>query len=352
MSPTTVLFFFPFLLSLSSTITSAFLFSQNPILKTPPLFSLIKDNYNIEPLCVGEEDCETILLAHQGSGESAYPTPEQGYFRMKSPHTANDANASDQIGLLPRGPRLSMRQKVTNLIERLDDLQTDLQRYALLHGILETDATLYFATILSNVPKILPLVYTPTVGAACINLSKIHTNQPKGIYLSKYDKGNIVNVMKNWPFNAKVKVICVTDGERILGLGDLGCNGMGIPVGKLALYTAIGGIEPEGTLPIHIDFGCNVAKVRDDEMYMGLRESRPAPDDVEGVAEYDAFMVEFFEAIAEIYGRDCLVQFEDFGNSNAFRFLEMFQDKQVRSEARSSKRSVQRATNFFFFFFF
>jgi malate dehydrogenase (oxaloacetate-decarboxylating)(NADP+) len=124
------------------------------------------------------------------------------------------------------------------------------------------------------------MIYTPTVGAACQNFSKIHTNQPKGIYLTKSDKGNIAEVLKNWPYEA-IKVIVVTDGERILGLGDLGANGMGISIGKLALYTALGGIAPESTLPVHIDFGCNVAEVRDDPMYMGLRTSRPStPEEV------------------------------------------------------------------------
>jgi len=210
-------------------------------------------------------------------------------------------------------------------MDRLDSLEHDIDKYVLLHSILETDATLYFGAILRNVPKIMPLVYTPTVGEACQKYSKIHTNQPKGIYLSKYDKGNIANVMRNWPFAKKVKVICVTDGERILGLGDLGCNGMGIPVGKLALYTALGGIEPEGTLPMHIDFGCNVDAVRDDPLYMGLREKRPNTHKT--IKEYDEFMEEFFDAVKEVFGNDCMVQFEDFGNGNAFRFLDMFQDK-------------------------
>lgn len=211
------------------------------------------------------DDCDEESCGVDESIPASY-IPDKGYFKMKSPYTTSDSSAPDQLGLLPRGKKLPMRRRVANLIDRLDACNSNLQRYTLLHSVLETDSTLYFATILSNVPKIMPLVYTPTVGEACQNYSRIHNGQPKGIYLSKYDKGNIANVMRNWPFNDKVKVICVTDGERILGLGDLGVNGMGIPVGKLALYTALGGIEPEGTLPMHIDFGCNVAKVVADEM--------------------------------------------------------------------------------------
>jgi len=183
----------------------------------------------------------------------------------------------------------------------------------------------YYATVASNVPKYMPIIYTPTVGEGCINFSRIHTNQPKGIYLSKNDRGNIANVLRNWPYSS-IEVIVVTDGERILGLGDLGANGMGISIGKLALYTALGGIAPEKTLPIHIDFGCNVDEVRDDPMYMGLKEKRPKPDSPE-LKQYDEFMEEFFSAVKEVYGESCLVQFEDFGNGNAFRFLDMFQGK-------------------------
>ena len=260
--------------------------------------------------------------------------PKDGYYFLKSPHTIKDPETAGNIGLLPRGPAQPLALRIANLMDRLDSLTTDLDKYCLLHSILETDATLYFGTILRDVQKIMPLVYTPTVGEgkqyfppfgppsilitppppppqpppACVNYSKIHTNQPKGIYLSKYDKGNIATILRNWPFASKIKVICVTDGERILGLGDLGCNGMGIPVGKLALYTALGGVEPEGTLPMHIDFGCNVDTIRDDPLYMGLKEKRPST--FKTIQEYDEFMEEFFEAIKEVYGHDCMVQFE------------------------------------------
>jgi malate dehydrogenase (oxaloacetate-decarboxylating)(NADP+) len=279
------------------------------------------------PSAFGISNLNPGLSSTSTALDAATTVPNQGYFMMKTPYTPSSNSLPGVAGLLPRGPDVAMDVRVANLHSRLDALSTDLQRYSLLHSVLETDVNLYFATILSNVPKIMPLVYTPTVGEACENYSKIHTRQPKGIYLSRHDKGNIANVLRNWPFNDKVKVICVTDGERILGLGDLGANGMGIPVGKLALYTALGGIEPEGTLPMHIDFGCNVDKVRDDPLYMGLRETRPDPKDAAAVKEYDDFMEEYFEAVKEVYGRDCLVQFEDFGNGNAFRFLETFTDK-------------------------
>ena len=192
----------------------------------------------------------TLSFTSRTSSLSRLPSkpsdPNDGYFHLKSPHTIKDPSSSPNLGLLPRGAPIPLPVRITNLIERLDAQATDLDRYTVLHGILETDATLYFGTVLRDVRKIMPLVYTPTVGEACINFSKVHTNQPKGIYLSKYDKGNIATVLRNWPFQKSVKVICVTDGERILGLGDLGANGMGISVGKLALYTALGGIEPEG----------------------------------------------------------------------------------------------------------
>lgn len=114
------------------------------------------------------------------------------------------------------------------------------------------------------------MIYTPTVGAACQNFSKIHTNQPKGIYLTKSDKGNIAEVLKNWPYEA-IKVIVVTDGERILGLGDLGANGMGIPIGKLALYVAAGGINPQKVLPVMLDTGTNNGALQKSEFYLGLQ---------------------------------------------------------------------------------
>jgi len=171
---------------------------------------------------------------------------------------------------------------------------------------------------MANMVEICPLIYTPTVGEACLEFSHIY-RKPEGMYVSIEDKGNIKNVLKNWPKKDETRITVVTDGSRILGLGDLGVNGMPISIGKLSLYIAGAGLRPTSTLPICLDLGTNNPKNLEDPLYLGLRQKRV------GDEEMDAFMDEFMEAMAEVFPR-ILIQFEDFSTEHAFHYLERYRN--------------------------
>nr|AIT70110.1 malic enzyme [Campylaephora kondoi] len=221
--------------------------------------------------------------------------------------------------LVPSGPARSLREEVARLLAKLASLPTPILRYECLLRLASSDEELFFAAAQTNFAHVLPLIYTPTVGEACVTYPSLDI-PPRGLWLSHANHaGRIEQTLRAaWP--RKASVIVVSDCQRILGLGDLGANGMPIPVGKLLLYTACGGVPPADCLPVVLDVGCDVDAVRDAPDYIGTRAPR-----ITGEA-YDAFVDEFITAVARVYGQSCLVQFEDFGNANAMRLLRKYRD--------------------------
>ncbi len=218
-------------------------------------------------------------------------------------------------GLLP-AHLLSQEQQVARILTNLRRLPDDLEKYVALNALHDRNEALFFRVVCDNIDEIQPLIYTPTVGLACQKFGDIF-QRPRGLFISSDDRGRIAKLMRNWPHPAKL--IVVSDGERILGLGDLGANGMGIPVGKLSLYVACAGINPKLCLPVTLDVGTNNTALLNDPYYVGLRQRR-----LRG-AEYDALVDEFISAACETFP-GVLIQFEDFANHNAFRLLRKYRD--------------------------
>ncbi|GAB4842295.1 hypothetical protein Ancab_012265 [Ancistrocladus abbreviatus] len=242
-----------------------------------------------------------------------------GYTLLRDPHhnkglafTESERDAHYLRGLLPPTV-VSQDLQVRKMMDNVRQYQVPLQKYMAMMDLQERNEKLFYRMLIDNVEELLPVVYTPTVGEACQKYGSIF-RRPQGLFISLKEKGKVLEVLRNWP-ERRIQVIVVTDGERILGLGDLGCQGMGIPVGKLSLYTALGGIRPSACLPVTIDVGTNNEELLNDEFYIGLRQRRATGQ------EYAEFMHEFMTAVKQNYGEKVLIQFEDFANHNAFDLL-------------------------------
>ena len=233
-----------------------------------------------------------------------------------SAFTEKERDALGLRGLLP--PHVhSQAEQALRVLRHVRELPTPLDRYVALNALHDRNESLFFRVVCDHIDEMLPYIYTPTVGLACQQYGHVF-QRPRGIFIGANDRGRVAQILRNWPHRAGI--IVTTDGERILGLGDLGANGMGIPVGKLSLYTACAGVHPKLCLPVTLDVGSDNDELLRDPFYVGLRRRR-----LRG-AEYDELIDEFIAATQEVFP-GVLVQFEDFANRNAFRLLSKYRGR-------------------------
>lgn len=238
-------------------------------------------------------------------------------FNKGTAFTEAERDALKIRGLLP--PRVfTQKEQQTRVLGNFRRKSSDLEKYIFMAALQDRNECLYFRTVIDNLAEMLPILYTPTVGEACRLFGHIF-RRPRGLYVSSADRGRVRQLLQNWP-EKEICIVVVTDGERILGLGDLGAHGMGIPIGKLALYTACAGVHPSLCLPVTLDVGTNNEMLLEDPLYTGLPQRRLRGPD------YDSLVDEFLMAVHETFP-GVLVQFEDFATENALRLLDRYHDR-------------------------
>jgi malate dehydrogenase (oxaloacetate-decarboxylating)(NADP+) len=265
-----------------------------------------------------------IIMSKKTPAPPASPDAPRGIALLRDPAlnkgTAFSEAERDALGLRGLLPTQVITQEAqeARILENLRRLSDPLEKYVALESLHNRNEALFYRVIADHPDEMVPIIYTPTVGLACQKFGHIY-QRPRGMFITAADRGRMAQVLRNWPYR-EVSIIVVSDGERILGLGDLGASGMGIPIGKLALYTACAGIPPTQTLPVLLDVGTNNPTLLDDPLYLGLKQRRITGPD------YDAIVEEFIAATQAVFP-GVLIQFEDFANHNAFRLLANYRDR-------------------------
>ncbi|CAK7223873.1 hypothetical protein SCUCBS95973_005326 [Sporothrix curviconia] len=254
------------------------------------------------------------IAQHKAGG---YQVLREAHWNKGLSFTPEERVSKNLTGLVPHVME-SLDMQCMRALKMIRSRPSNVDKYLYLSTVKGENVDLFYRLLIDNASELMPLVYTPTIGDVCLQYSTIYT-RPEALYISIKQRKSIKTILRNWPYQ-KPEICVVTDGSRILGLGDLGINGVGIPIGKLALYTGAAGIHPDKTLPIVLDCGTANETNLKDPLYLGIRAKRVP------VAEQQEFMDEFMEACAEVFP-DMFVQFEDFESEKAFNYLDRYRNK-------------------------
>lgn len=266
---------------------------------------------------VMEERSRHKVVYHKSGLPTGFALLNDPALNKGTAFTEDERNELSLRGLLP--PHIhTQEEQVERVLVNYRAKPNELEKYIFMMGLQGRNERLFYKVVMSHIEELMPIIYTPTVGKACQEYGNIF-RRPRGLFISANDRGFVLDVLKNWPCH-DVRCIVVTDGERILGLGDLGADGMGIPVGKLVLYSACAGVDPAVCLPVTLDVGTDNASLLNNPLYIGLKQPR-----LRGEA-YDEFVDEFIQAVLKLWPK-ALVQLEDFANINAFRLLDKYKNR-------------------------